>query len=223
MVSAHCSVVSAVSSYLRDLLKDVYTGSRDMVTMVTMVEVDMEDMQNFLQLVYTGGVSMSEDRRDMFTSLLELLNVSDDIGEKVIYQNGSNGHNIGGGVTLTRVSRSDKTTTNRVTVNKKISVAITPVAPSEPPPPILPLASLTPLVPKTEPLSLAPPPVESLLATLNHQLASATPTPPAPAPVNATNSSISVKNSHIEAAQAAADQATKEWLGSAKVPKVLLN
>ena len=54
MVSAHCSVVSAVSSYLRDLLKDVYTGSRDVVTTVTMVEVDMEDMQNFLQLVYTG-------------------------------------------------------------------------------------------------------------------------------------------------------------------------
>ena len=88
--------------------------------------------------------SMSEGRRTDFTELLELLNVCDDIGEKVIYQGqviltsdwllpitilashwsmitiltflyqgqGQNGHgaahSIGGGVTLTKVDRSNR-------------------------------------------------------------------------------------------------------------------
>ena len=77
---------------------------RDTVT-VHLSEVEMVDMQHFLELVYTGAVTMEQDRREVFTSLLELLNVSDDIGEKVNY---SNGHNIGGGVTLTRVKKSNR-------------------------------------------------------------------------------------------------------------------
>ena len=86
VVSAHCSVVSAVSSFLRDLLKEVYLAGRETV-IIQLCEVEMEDMQHFLELVYTGQVSMGEERRDQFTGLLELFNVSDDIGEKVIYQN----------------------------------------------------------------------------------------------------------------------------------------
>ena len=54
---------------------------------------------------------------------------------------------------------------------------------------------------KKDSLSSVPPPVESLLATLNHQLES-------------RQENLS---SDMAKAQAAADQATKEWLGSAKV------
>jgi len=196
VVSAHCSVVSAVSSYLRDILKEVYLGCRETVT-IHLCDVEMEDMQHFLELVYTGKVSMREERREQFTGLMELFNVSDDIGEKVIYQNGKHEdtvESIGGGVTLTRVNKTLKRPGNSgpVTQNKKISVDITPVVP-------LPLPSLAP-VQNSEPLSTVPPPVESLLATLNHQLESRQ---------GSMTSDI--------AAQAAADQATKEWLGSAKV------
>ena len=143
--------------------------------MIQMAEVSMQDMQSFLELVYTGKVSMVEERRHVFTGLLELLSVSDDIGERVEYSSGQ--HNIGGGVTLTRVS---KTQTRPVTsASKKISVAITPV----------------------RPVTTGPPPVESLLATLSSQLQC-----PVPAPDNG-----------VDAAQAAADLATKEWLSSSKV------
>ena len=170
VVSAHCSVLSAVSSFLGDLLKDVYLGCRDSV-LIHLCEVEMEDMQHFLELVYTGKVSMGEERREQFTGLLELLNVSDDIGEKVVYQNGRHDdtvESIGGGVTLTRVNRTVKRQqpTPGNNSNKKISVDITPVTPE------LPLPSLAPVVSSTESLSTVPPPVESLLATLNHQLES---------------------------------------------------
>ena len=213
-VSAHCSVVSAVSPYLRELLKDVYTsGNRDLVT-IHLTEVTLEDMQHFLELVYTGRVSMSEARRPAFTSLLEILNVNDDIGEKVTYRNGVT--SIGGGVTLTKVDRSKGRPVpgaRPVPGSKKISVAITPVTPvvSSPvitpsPPTRAPVPDLTPIVVKPEPLTSdapdpsglsahAPPPVESLLATLSHQLGSG-------------NDGM---------AQAAADQATKEWLSNSKI------
>ena len=218
-VSAHCSVVSAVSPYLRELLKEVYImGARDLVT-IHLTEVTLEDMQHFLELVYTGRVSMSESRRPAFTSLLEILNVSDDIGEKVTYSNGVT--SIGGGVTLTKVDRSKKA--RPVPGSKKISVAITPVTPMVSSPsavvtstssPRAPVPDLTPIVVKPEPPSSvisdtgglsahAQPPVESLLATLSHQLGSG-------------NDGM---------AQAAADQATKEWLGNTKigVPQMVMD
>ena len=182
VVSAHCSVLSAVSSFLGNLLKDVYLGCRESV-LIHLCEVEMEDMQHFLELVYTGKVSMGEERREQFTGLLELLNVSDDIGEKVVYQNGRHDdtvESIGGGVTLTRVNRTVKRqqATPGNNSNKKISVDITPVTPtvtsdlgSSPVVP-LPIPSLAPGVSSTDSLSTVPPPVESLLATLNHQLES---------------------------------------------------
>ena len=175
VVSAHCSVLSAVSNFLGDILKDVYLGCRESV-LIHLSEVEMEDMQHFLELVYTGKVSMGEERRDQFTDLLELLNVSDDIGEKVIYQNGKHEETVeslGGGVTLTRVNKTVKRQQPQQSnpTNKKISVDITPVTPLTPdigtsvaP---LPIPSLAP-----DSLSSVPPPVESLLATLNHQLES---------------------------------------------------
>jgi len=216
-VSAHCSVVSAVSPYLRELLKEVYIKgeNRDLVT-IHLTEVTLEDMQHFLELVYTGRVSMSATRRPAFTSLLEILNVSDDIGEKVTYSNGVT--SIGGGVTLTKVDRSKKT--RPVPGSKKISVAITPVVSSPSSvvtntSPRAPVPDLTPItVVKPEPPSSvisdtgglsahAQPPVESLLATLSHQLTSG-------------NDGM---------AQAAADQATKEWLGTSKigVPQMVMD
>ena len=194
VVSAHCSVVSAVSSFLRDLLKEVYLAGRETV-IIQLCEVEMEDMQHFLELVYTGQVSMGEERRDQFTGLLELFNVSDDIGEKVIYQNQkAEVESLGGGVTLTRVNRAVKRPANNgpVSGSKKISVDITPVTG----PSLLPLSGQ-----KKDSLSSVPPPVESLLATLNHQLES-------------RQENLS---SDMAKAQAAADLATKEWLGSAKV------
>jgi len=198
VVSAHCSVVSAVSSFLRDLLKEVYLAGRETV-IIQLCEVEMEDMQHFLELVYTGQVSMGEERRDQFTGLLELFNVSDDIGEKVIYQNQKTEvESLGGGVTLTRVNRAVKRPANNgpVSGSKKISVDITPVTG----PSLQPLSSLNPGQ-KKDSLSSVPPPVESLLATLNHQLES-------------RQENLS---SDMAKAQAAADLATKEWLGSAKV------
>jgi len=245
VVSAHCSVVSAVSTYLRDLLKEVYPGEgRDQVT-IQLAGVGMQDMQHFLELVYTGRVSMSETRRTDFTELLELLNVCDDIGEKVIYQGqgqGQNGHggahSIGGGVTLTKVDRSNRRSVS-APVPKKISVAITPVSsasPGEPPtlhtpklPPNLP--DLTPITtPKQEPAPFikqepveaavparpGPPPVESLLATLSKQL-------PPLAPVKQQQSLAPVKQQPSIAVNpgngevAAADKATIDWLNSSKV------
>jgi len=216
VVFAHCSVVSAVSLYLRDLLKDVY-GSRDNVV-IHLSDVETLDMQLFLELVYTGKVSMSEERRNSFTSLLELLSVSDDIGERVIYQNGHKKEfteeNLGGGVTITRVTKTDKKTPNKNT--KKISVNITPV-PSQTTLPAVPteglLSSLQPLalvppvtLPTAQPPIVqalqptsAPPPVESLLAHISNQL---------------ETGSI---GTDMEASLAAADQATKEWLSGAKV------
>ena len=212
-MSAHCSVVSAVSPYLRDLLKEVYTsGARDLVT-IHLTEVTLEDMQHFLELVYTGRVSMAVARRPAFTSLLEILNVNDDIGEKVTYRNGVT--SIGGGVTLTKVDRSKGRPVpgaRPVPGSKKISVAITPVAPVvtsplvttvSPPQARAPVPDLTPITvvkpePGDDPSGLtahAPPPVESLLATLSHQLGSG-------------NDGM---------AQAAADQATKEWLSNSKI------
>ena len=46
-VAAHCSVVSAVSSFLRDLLKEVYLGGRESV-IIYLCDVEMQDMQHFL-------------------------------------------------------------------------------------------------------------------------------------------------------------------------------
>jgi len=213
VIFAHCSVVSAVSLYLRDILKDVY-GARENVV-IHLSDVELMDMQHFLELVYTGKVSMGEERRDSFTSLLELLSVSDDIGERVTYQNGHKKdfteENLGGGVTITRVNKSDKKTPHKNT--KKISVNITPVQPEgllNSLQPLLPPVSLpsTPDLIKVETpdpqasLSLGqigPPPVESLLAHISNQLESGN------------------INTDIDASLAAADQATKEWLSGAKV------
>ena len=39
---------------------------------IHMMEVDMEDIQSFLELVYTGRVRMREERRKTFTSLMEV-------------------------------------------------------------------------------------------------------------------------------------------------------
>jgi hypothetical protein len=189
VIFAHCSVVSAVSLYLRDILKEVY-GARENVV-IHLSDVELMDMQHFLELVYTGKVSMGEERRDSFTSLLELLSVSDDIGERVVYQNGHKKdfteENLGGGVTITRVNKSDKKAPNKNT--KKISVNITPVQQSLQPEGLL--NSLQPLCPQlnlpsnpdlikvetpdTPNISLGqigPPPVESLLAHISNQLES---------------------------------------------------
>ena len=46
VVSAHCSVVSAVSPYLKGLLKEVYTGARDLVTILRGIETDIFCTEN---------------------------------------------------------------------------------------------------------------------------------------------------------------------------------
>jgi len=257
---AHCSVLSAVSGYLQNLLKDQYSLGVVLAGPVSVMlpEVGVEDMTCFLELVYTGKVSMMEMRREQFTTLLELLSVIDDIGECVSYQNGVgvNGvgyieENIGGGVTIQRVNKNKKTSDQSKTAKRSssISVNIEPVI-STPPSPALLLSSLQPLRPpssstmelpmnileptvKLEVLeppdmdsilptgggvsppstpnsqsSSGPPPVESLLAHISNQLESGT--------SMETDANISL---------AAADQATKEWLYSAKVgiPKMIRN
>ena len=110
----------------------------------------------------------------------------------------------------------------------KISVAITPVPLSDPTstpvPPNLP--ALTPItnIPtsiKTE--TMGPPPVESLLATLSHQLQATNSNGQGKSNGNGGNGGIggNSNNMVIDAAQAAADLATKEWLSSSKVFKKL--
>ena len=123
------------------------------------------DVQSFLELVYTGSVTLAENRRQPFTSLLELFVVSDQIGECVSFLDSdnetteellNNGRDevSAGGVTIERVEK--KTLTARVSAAAKnvgkrplkpsVSVNISPVK-SEP------LPALTRLQPVAEPTS----------------------------------------------------------------------
>ena len=49
-------------------------GVREPVV-IHLTDVELEDLQLFLELVYTGKVAMGEARRESFTALLELLSV----------------------------------------------------------------------------------------------------------------------------------------------------
>lgn len=68
---------------------------------ITYLHAECQDCASFLELIYTGKVSMEEHRRPGFTSLLELLAVNDDIGECVTFQPGLE-RDLGGGVTIQR-------------------------------------------------------------------------------------------------------------------------
>merc|ERR1712012_61162 len=98
---AHCSVVAAVSKFLQGLLKEEYWGNK----VLLLPDVSIQDATGFLELVYTGKVSMPEDRRPTFTALLELFSVIDDIGECVTFHSGLE-KNLGGGVTIQKVDRN---------------------------------------------------------------------------------------------------------------------
>jgi len=229
---AHCSVVAAVSKFLQGLLKEEYWGNK----VLLLPDVSFQDATGFLELVYTGKVSMPEDRRPTFTALLELFSVIDDIGECVTFHSGLE-KDLGGGVTIQKVDRNrSKVGKTRL---KNISVAIEPITvapskPAEPPPPSLMqqqqlhrLQQQIKTEPADPPLSQAhqedskkkdevancviggpPPPVESLLAHINSQLE--------------TGGGIKAE---IDISVAAADQQTKEWLYSNKVgvPQMVMN
>ena len=120
---AHCSVVAAVSKYLQRLLKEEYR--ENMVIMLP--DVTFLDASSFLELVYTGKVSMAEQRRATFTALLELFAVIDDIGECVTFHNGLE-KDLGGGVTIQRVDRNrTKAASKPLRKTTNISVNIEPV------------------------------------------------------------------------------------------------
>lgn len=83
VVQAHCAVVAAVSQYVRHLLAAVVASGTEEIPVLLLPDVSLLDLQSFLELVYTGSVTVTEDRRQSFTGLLELLAVSEDIGECV--------------------------------------------------------------------------------------------------------------------------------------------
>jgi len=209
---AHCSVVAAVSKYLQRLLKD---GFKENVLLL-LPDVTFQDCRSFLQLVYTGKVSMPESRRSAFTSLLELLSVIDDIGECVTFQNGVE-KDLGGGVTIQRVDRNRvKSSVKTAKRSTGISVNIEPVA-------VLPSVQglgadhllrtdLSLCQDSEDSMDCAiggpAPQVESLLAHINSQLE--------------TGETIKAE---IDVSVAAADRQTKDWLYSNKVgvPQMVMN
>ena len=52
---------------------------------IHLTDVELEDLQLFLELVYTGKVAMGEARRESFTALLELLSVRQIIGLSISF------------------------------------------------------------------------------------------------------------------------------------------
>jgi len=150
VVLAHCSVVSAVSEYIRDIMAEVFNPNEKEVP-IYLPDFSFADVQSFLELVYTGSVTLAENRRQPFTSLLELFVVSDQIGECVSFQDSDNEGTVteellnngrdevaaaAGGVTIERVEK--KTLTARVSAAAKnvgkrpnkpssVSVNISPV------------------------------------------------------------------------------------------------
>lgn len=59
-------------------------GVREPVV-IHLTDVELEDLQLFLELVYTGKVAMGEARRESFTALLELLSVRQIIGLSISF------------------------------------------------------------------------------------------------------------------------------------------
>lgn len=220
---AHCSVVAAVSKYLQRLLKEEYR--ENMVIMLP--DVTFLDASSFLELVYTGKVSMAEHRRTTFTALLELFAVIDDIGECVTFHNGLE-KDLGGGVTIQRVDRNRTKAASkplRKTTNISVNIEPVTVVPSIPTP--VTVEKKRPAAVQAEPIKQEPleeesdeespvscaiggpaPPVESLLAHITSQLE--------------TGGGIKPE---IDVSVAAADQQTKEWLYSNKVgvPQMVMN
>jgi len=84
---AHCAVVSAVSDYVKDILRDARV--KQDVIHVQLPDVSLRDVQSFLQLVYTGTVSVGQIHRGEFVQLLRLLEVNDSIEE---YESPYNGN-----------------------------------------------------------------------------------------------------------------------------------
>ncbi|XP_023324917.1 uncharacterized protein LOC111698736 isoform X2 [Eurytemora carolleeae] len=77
VLQAHCAVVSAVSGYIRELLRDactVYDGIH-----LQLPDIELRDIQSFLELVYTGIASVPKESKDPFIQLLNLLEVNDNI------------------------------------------------------------------------------------------------------------------------------------------------
>jgi len=137
VVLAHCSVVAAVSEYIRDIMAEVFNPNEKEVP-IYLPDFSFADVQSFLELVYTGSVTLSEKRRQPFTSLLELFVVNDQIGECVSFLDSDNeaGEDLlnngreevgGGGVTIERVEK--KTVTARVSAAAK-NVGKRPIKPS---------------------------------------------------------------------------------------------
>jgi len=79
ILQAHCAVVSAVSVYIREILRDA-RDQQDPIH-VQLPDVSHKDIQNFLQLVYTGTVSVCEEGRTEFIQLLQLLEACNNIEE----------------------------------------------------------------------------------------------------------------------------------------------
>lgn len=220
---AHCSVVAAVSKYLQKLLKEEYREN----VVIMLPDVTFQDCTSFLELVYTGRVSMPEARRPAFTALLEILSVIDDIGECVTFHNGLE-KDLGGGVTIQRVDRNrSKLSGKAAKRNTNISVNIEPVPAVRPPSnsrPVEPRLCLPlkaqPVASQVAPVKLEPiedegcviggpaPPVESLLAHISSQL-----------------ETCQAVKAEMDVSVAAADQQTKDWLYSNKVgvPQMVMN
>lgn len=225
---AHCSVVAAVSKYLQGLLKEEFRES----VLLLLPDVTFQDCSSFLQLVYTGKVTMPESRRSAFTALLELFSVIDDIGECVTFQNGVE-KDLGGGVTIQRVDR------NRVKSSSKAAKRSTGISVNIEPVTVLPSAAgpgaehllrreisicQNKVSTQAQPVKAEPqedsedsmdcaiggpaPPVESLLAHISSQLE--------------TGEAIKAE---IDVSVAAADRQTKDWLYSNKVgvPQMVMN
>jgi len=234
---AHCSVVAAVSKYLQILLKDEYRES----VMILLPDVTFQDCSSFLELVYTGKVTMPEARRTPFTALLELLSVIDDIGECVTFQNGVE-KDLGGGVTIQRVDRNRaKTSGKAVKRNTNISVNIEPVT-------VLPSVQSTMLsdhqilsreirkeMSLTQNLQkIVTAKVETVKAEPQEEsddsmdCAIGGPAPPVESLLahisNQLETGESIKT-EIDVSVAAADQQTKDWLYSNKVgvPQMVMN
>jgi hypothetical protein len=90
VLQAHCAVVSAVSGYIRELLRDagtMYDGIH-----LQLPDIELRDIQTFLELVYTGIASVAPESRTQFIQLLNLLEVTD--GIVVEEDQPSNGNNF---------------------------------------------------------------------------------------------------------------------------------
>jgi len=237
VVLAHCSVVAAVSEYIRDIMADIFNPYEEVP--IYLPDVSFADLQSFLELVYTGSVTISEARREAFTSLLELLLVNDEIGECVNFREkggdraGSDSDDTGGcerlqdvgtGLTIervekkrvfARVSAAAKNVGKRV-MKSSVSVNIDVVRPS---PALQPdtLAGLQPLEPPNKVLKTSWTNGTPELPPLKFS------DKPPPSETLLAHLEMESQKSQIDASVVAADMATKDWLDSSSpgIPQVV--